>query len=239
MDTSSIPENLPRHVACIMDGNGRWAKMRGMPRYRGHRAGAEAVRCCLDVCIECGIPWLTLYAFSSENWKRPRLEVETLMAMLSEFLQKELSTLMEKNIRLFAIGNLERLPARTRKILQKTIDETSGNTRLNLVLAISYGARDEILQAAKSLAQEVRDGVISPDDITEELFASHLDTAGMPDPDLLIRTSGENRISNFLLWQISYSEIHVTPTLWPDFSRNDMLEALQDYSRRQRRFGKL
>ncbi len=232
-----IPSPLPRHVACIMDGNGRWAKSRGMMRHKGHRAGADAVNRILDSCLEAGIPWLTLYAFSSENWCRPRVEVEALMHLLHEFLKMELKTLMSKDIRLHAIGDLSRLPEKTSILLQNTIDQTAGNTSLNLVLALSYGSRAEILRAVRKIAEESRNGKLDPSDITEELFCSHLYTSGMPDPDLLIRTSGENRISNFLLWQISYSEIHVTDTLWPDFTKEDFFEALRDYAGRQRRFG--
>lgn len=232
-----IPKNLPRHVACIMDGNGRWAKGRGLPRHLGHRAGIASVRQCLEACLEAGIPWLTLFAFSSENWNRPRLEVDALMLLLRSFLKKELPKLMEKNIRLITIGDINRLPDKARNILLETIEQTAGNTAMTLVLAISYGSRAEILQAVRCVAEQARKGALDPQDITEEIFSSHLYTSGIPDPDLLIRTSGENRISNFLLWQISYSEIYVTETLWPDFTKENFYEALREYAGRQRRFG--
>ncbi len=222
-----------------MDGNGRWAKKHGEARNFGHRAGADSVEKCSDFCIEHGIKWLTLYAFSSENWNRPKLEVHALMLLLHEFLKKKLLSMQEKGVRLHAIGDLSRLPSRTRKLLQQSIDATAHNTNLNLVLAISYGSRGEIVNATRRIAQEVIDGTLSPDSITEELFANRLYTAGMPDPDLLIRTSGELRLSNFLLWQISYSEIYVTDTLWPDFHEEEMANAIKAYSMRSRRFGAL
>jgi undecaprenyl diphosphate synthase len=233
------PEKLPTHVACIMDGNGRWAAQQGLLRFRGHRAGTEAVRTTIKACIEFGIPWLTLYAFSSENWNRPRMEVETLMSLLHEFLKKEIAEMDSQGVKLHAIGDISRLPRRTQDLLKSCIERTQGNSTLNLVLALSYGARAEILRAVQNIAQEVQSGAIKIEDISEDLFSNRLDTAGMPDPDLVIRTSGENRISNFLLWQIKYSEIYITPTLWPDFSRNDFILALQDYAKRQRRYGGL
>ncbi len=222
----TIPkEKLPTHIACIMDGNGRWANSRHLPRQAGHRAGADTVERCADFCMAHDIPWLTLYAFSSENWNRPKTEVRALMLLLHEFLKKRLNQMMEKGVRLHAIGDLSRIPARTRKLLQNSLEATSGNTRLNLVLAISYGSRGEIAAAARKIAEKVSRGELPPDAVTE--------------PDLLIRTSGEMRVSNFLLWQISYAEIHVTDTLWPDFCDRDMEAALLDYSRRKRRFGAL
>ena len=228
----TIPkEKLPTHIACIMDGNGRWANSRHLPRQAGHRAGADTVERCADFCMAHDIPWLTLYAFSSENWNRPKTEVRALMLLLHEFLKKRLNQMMEKD--------LSRIPARTRKLLQNSLEATSGNTRLNLVLAISYGSRGEIAAAARKIAEKVSRGELPPDAVTEDLFGEYLDTAGMPEPDLLIRTSGEMRVSNFLLWQISYAEIHVTDTLWPDFCDRDMEAALLDYSRRKRRFGAL
>lgn len=233
----SFKDNLPNHVACIMDGNGRWAKERGLNRNKGHRAGAETVSLVVDECIDLGIKWLTLYAFSSENWNRPKTEVEALMVLLHEFLKKKASEMINKKIRLHAIGDLERLPKRTQALLNKTIEETASNDKMNLVLALSYGSRMEIVRATQQIAQKVAAGELQPEEITEDVFSSNLYTAGMPDPDLLIRTSGELRISNFLLWQISYSEIHVTNKLWPDFDKTDFILALEDYSKRQRRFG--
>lgn len=236
----TIPkEKMPRHIACIMDGNGRWANQHHLPRQAGHRAGADTVEHCVDFCIAHNIPWLTLYAFSSENWNRPKAEVHALMLLLHDFLKKRLRQMMKKGVRLLAIGELSRLPKRTYQLLQNTIEATAGNTKLNLVLAISYGSRGEITSATKKIAEKISSGELKPDDITENLFGEHLDTAGIPDPDLLIRTSGEMRISNFLLWQISYAEIHVTNTLWPDFCEQDLEAALLDYSGRNRRFGAL
>lgn len=235
--TDIPPEKIPRHVACIMDGNGRWAKERGLPRRKGHRAGADTVGRVVDSCIAQGIPWLTLYAFSSENWNRPKAEVQALMLLLHDFLKKKTSEMMSKNIRLHAIGDLSKIPERTRTLLNASIKRTEGNTALNLVLALSYGSRLEIVEAAQALAIQVKEGKITPEEINEKTFSSHLYTAGMPDPDLLIRTSGENRVSNFLLWQISYAEIYVTPKFWPDFSDEDFLIALKDYAGRSRRFG--
>lgn len=236
----TIPkEKMPVHIACIMDGNGRWAHSRRLPRQAGHRAGADTVERCVDFCIDHGIPWLTLYAFSSENWNRPKAEVQALMLLLHEFLKKRLGQMQEKGVRLHAIGDLSRLPGRTQKLLQASMEATAGNTRLHLVLALSYGSRGEITAAAKKIAEKAISGELSPDEVTEDLFNQHLDTAGMPEPDLLIRTSGEMRVSNFLLWQISYAELYVTETLWPDFSDRDMEAALLDYSRRNRRFGAL
>lgn len=236
----NIPkEKLPVHIACIMDGNGRWARNRSLPRQDGHRAGADTVERCADFCMAHGIPWLTLYAFSSENWNRPRMEVQALMLLLHEFLKKRLRQMQDKGVRLHAIGDLSRLPARTRKLLEKSILQTSENTRLNLVLALSYGSRSEIAAAARKIAEKVSSGELLPGAITEAVFSQYLETAAMPDPDLLIRTSGEMRISNFLLWQISYAELYVTDTLWPDFSDQDMETALLDYAGRTRRFGAL
>lgn len=236
----NIPkEKLPVHIACIMDGNGRWASSRHLPRNAGHRAGADTVERCLEFCLAHGIPWLTLYAFSSENWNRPKAEVQALMVLLHDFLKKRLRQMLDKGIRLHAIGDLSRLPKRTRELLKSSIEETSGNTNLNLVLALSYGSRAELTAAAKKIALKVSSGELLPEAITEETFSQYLHTAGMPDPDLLIRTSGEMRVSNFLLWQISYAELYVTDTLWPDFDEQDMEAAIYDYSRRSRRFGAL
>lgn len=236
----TIPkEKMPGHIACIMDGNGRWAHKRSLPRRAGHRAGADTVERCVDFCIAHGIPWLTLYAFSSENWNRPKAEVQALMLLLHEFLKKRLRDMQKKGVRLHAIGDISRLPKRTREMLERSIEQTAGNTTVNLVLALSYGSRAEITGAAKKIAEKIAAGELQPEAVTEETFSRHLDTAGMPDPDLLIRTSGEMRISNFLLWQISYTEIYVTDTLWPDFMEQDMEAALKDYARRSRRFGSI
>ncbi len=235
---SEFPE-IPRHIAIIMDGNGRWAKERGLPRREGHRAGAESVREVTDTCIELGVEYLTLYAFSSENWNRPEAEVNALMALLDRFLTEKAKELKKQNIRLLAIGQLDRLPAKTRALLDQIRAETAGHTAMTLVLALSYGGREEIISAARSLAADAASGTLDPDQIDAGLFASRLHTAGIPDPDLLIRTSGEMRVSNFLLWQISYAEIVIVRKFWPDFRRNDLIESVREYQRRHRRFGAL
>jgi undecaprenyl diphosphate synthase len=230
---------IPRHIAIIMDGNGRWAKERGHPRLEGHRAGAESVREVMEACIERGVEYLTLYAFSSENWSRPATEVSALMTLLDRFLKEKGKDLDRQNVRLLAIGQLDRLPAKTRALIEKIQVRTADNTKMTLVLALSYGGREEIVAAARSLATDAVAGKISPAEIDAELFASRLQTAGIPDPDLLIRTSGEMRISNFLLWQISYAEIVIVKKFWPDFRQSDLSEAVQEYQRRHRRFGAL
>ncbi len=236
-----MPEfpDIPRHIAVIMDGNGRWAKERGLPRREGHRAGAESVREVTDACIELGVEYLTVYAFSSENWNRPESEVKALMELLDRFLDEKAKDLKKQNIRLKAIGQLDRLPAKTRKLLDKIIAQTADHSAMTLVLALSYGGREEIVAAARSLAMDAAAGRIEPSQIDCTRFASHLQTAGIPDPDLLIRTSGEMRVSNFLLWQISYAEIVIVKKFWPDFRRNDLIEAVREYQRRHRRFGAL
>lgn len=221
-----------------MDGNGRWANQRGLPRRDGHRAGAESVQECVDVCLETGISWLTLYAFSTENWDRPKLEVEALMLLLHEFLRQKTKTMLKEGVRLHTIGDTARLPARTRALLAKTMEQTAQCTKLNVVLALSYGSRDEIVKAVQAIASQAQAGTLDPSKITAQMIGEHLDTAGMPDPDLLIRTSGEYRISNFLLWQISYSELYITPCLWPDFNKAEFSKALEEYANRDRRFGK-
>lgn len=228
---------MPDHVAIIMDGNGRWAKKRGLSRILGHQQGADAVREIVTMSCEIGIRWLTLYAFSEENWKRPEYEVQALMKLLNRFLKKELEEMQENGIRLNTIGRTSRLPKRTRDILQDTMEQTSSNSRMTLTLALSYGGRQEILDAVVKIAGRVQQGQMAADEITEEVVSDALYTSGMPDPDLLIRTSGEYRISNFLLWQISYSEIYITPTLWPDFGKNEYMAAIRDYQKRDRRFG--
>lgn len=230
---------IPRHVAIIMDGNGRWAKERGLPRLEGHRAGAESVREVMEACIELGVEYLTLYAFSSENWSRPATEVSALMSLLDRFLDEKAKDLDRQNVRLLAIGQLDRLPAKTRALIERIQARTANHTTMTLVLALSYGAREEIVAAARSLATDAVEGKISPSDIDNELFASRLQTAGIPDPDLLVRTSGEMRVSNFLLWQISYAEMVIVKKFWPDFRQGDLFEAVQEYQRRNRRFGAL
>jgi undecaprenyl diphosphate synthase len=228
---------LPRHIAVIMDGNGRWARERGLPRIEGHRRGSESVRACTAACMEAGVPYLTLYAFSKENWQRPADEVGALMLLLDRFLAERTAEIMERNIRLLAIGHLADLPDKARKRLEDTIAKSANNTALTLTLALSYGARTDIVDAARAIAREAKAGTLDPETIGEDTIASHLYTAGVPDPDLLVRTSGEMRISNFLLWQISYAEIVVTPKLWPDFAKDDLFAAMQEYARRSRRYG--
>ncbi|MEO5916103.1 MAG: polyprenyl diphosphate synthase [Luteolibacter sp.] len=222
-----------------MDGNGRWAKERGLPRLEGHRAGAESVREVLEACIELGVEYLTLYAFSSENWSRPPAEVTALMSLLDRFLDEKAKDLDRQNVRLLAIGQLDRLPAKTRALVERIKARTAENTTLTLVLALSYGGREEIVSAARSLASDAVDGKIAPSDIDNDLFASRLQTAGIPDPDLLIRTSGEMRVSNFLLWQISYAEMVIVKKFWPEFRQGELFEAVNEYKRRHRRFGAL
>ncbi len=220
-----------------MDGNGRWATSRGLSRVQGHRKGKDSVREVVETAREIGIEFLTLYAFSSENWQRPEREVSALMRLLRRYLKTELNKMMRYEIRLRAIGNLRKLPAEILKEIRHVEQETRKNTRMTVILAVSYGSRDEIIKATRKLARQVRDGVIAPEDIDETSFAGALMTAGIPDPDLLIRTSGEMRVSNFLLWQIAYAELYVTRTLWPDFRREQFLEAMEYYKSRDRRFG--
>jgi undecaprenyl diphosphate synthase len=230
-------ERLPKHLAVIMDGNGRWAKEKGKLRVFGHQNGVLAVRDTVEGAVQLGIKYLTLYAFSTENWNRPKLEVMALMELLVSTISKETKTLMENGVRLNAIGNLSSLPDRCLRQLQEAIEKTSGNTNCTLTLALSYSSRWEITEATKSIASKVRDGELKTEDITEELFAAHLNTADMPDPELMIRTSGEHRISNYMLWQIAYSELYFTSKLWPDFRREDLFEAVIDFQKRERRFG--
>lgn len=234
------PNRLPAHIAIIMDGNGRWAKRRSLPRGAGHRAGVEAVRLTVETCARMGIKALTLYAFSVENWKRPRSEVDTLWRLLRVYIRRELPTLLRHDIRLSAIGRLDGLPPRARAELEAAVGETSSNRGLRVNLAINYGGRNELVDAVNTLIEEARlQGRIDELRVNEEAISSHLYTANLPDPDLLIRTSGEMRISNFLLWQIAYAELYVTETLWPDFTRTDLLRAILDYQKRDRRFGGL
>lgn len=230
--------NLPKHLAIIMDGNGRWAKQQGLLRALGHESGTKSVKTTIEACAKLGIEFLTLYAFSTENWNRPKLEVETLMKLLIRSLKKELSTLQENNIKLNAIGNLEKLPKSAQKELQDVIHKTKNNTRLTLTLALSYGAREEIVNAVRNISNKVKNNIISLDSIDDSIINEHLYTQNLPDVDLLIRTSGEHRISNFLLWQIAYAELYFTEILWPDFKEQDLYEAIVSYQKRERRFGK-
>ncbi len=232
-------KTIPRHVAIIMDGNGRWAKQRGLPRIEGHRAGAESVREIVRVSGELGVEYLTLYAFSIENWNRPKAEVSALMHLLEFYLKQEIPELDKNNVRLAAIGRTHELPASAQRQLEGSIHALSKNTGLTLVLALSYGGRSEIVDAVRAIARELKGGRLDVADIDEKVIGQHLYTRGIPDPDLLIRTSGEMRVSNFLLWQISYAEIYVTETLWPDFRKAEFVKALEEFSRRQRRFGRV
>jgi undecaprenyl diphosphate synthase len=234
------PERLPAHVAIIMDGNGRWARQRNLPRAAGHRAGVEPVRQTVETCARLGVKYLTLYAFSSENWKRPRTEVDTLWRLLRLYLAKELPLLQRNNIRLVAIGRLDGLPEHVQRELGESVEATAANDGLQVNLAINYGGRAEVVDAVNALLAESRArGTLGRLSVSEDDIAKRLYTAGVPDPDLLIRTSGEMRISNFLLWQIAYAELYITETLWPDFTRTELLKAILDYQRRDRRFGGL
>ncbi len=232
------PERLPQHVAIIMDGNGRWASQRGLGRNAGHRRGKDAVRAVVETSRQLGIKYLSLYAFSTENWFRPREEVSALMGLLRRYLASELKKLMKHQIRLVPIGSVRRLPPVVRQLLRQTVHATRNNTGMTVVLALSYGAREEIARAARAIARQAKEGTITPESVTPELLSSHLETAGIPDPDFLIRTGGEMRVSNFLLWQLAYTEIFFTPTLWPDFRERELLHALGVYQERQRRFGR-
>jgi undecaprenyl diphosphate synthase len=230
---------IPKHIAIIMDGNGRWAKKRFFNRIKGHEKGAETVKTVVRVCQEIGISYLTLFAFSTENWQRPKKEVTALMALLKQFVTAEQKNLMDKGIRLNAIGELEKLPDDVFQALMETINQTKNNSGLQINLALSYGGRDEIVHMVRRIAEKVHSGTLSPESINMEVVTNHLYTHGLPDPDLLIRTSGEIRISNFLLWQIAYSEICVTDTLWPDFDENEFLSIIKNFQGRERRFGKV
>ncbi len=230
---------LPRHIAIIMDGNGRWAKEKGKDRLFGHYSGVESVRNIVEGCAELGIEYLTLYAFSTENWDRPKDEVMGLMELLVQTIKQEVPTLNKNNIKLHVIGDTDLLPESARKELFEACDETKPNTGLNLIMALSYSSRWEIIHAIKQLASEVKEGKIGPGEITNEMFEQNLCTAGFPDPELMIRTSGEYRISNFLLYQLAYAELYFTDTLWPDFRKENLYEAIADYQNRERRFGKI
>jgi len=230
---------VPRHVAIIMDGNGRWAKDRHLPRTLGHREGMKAVREVVEGCIESGIEILTLYAFSEENWKRPPVEIGALMLLLEEYIARETAELRQQGVQVNVIGDLARLPQAKRDAVDRLVAGTRGGTRLQLNLAISYSSRAEIARAARRLAEDVLHGRLALEDVDEEELARRLYTAGIPDPDLLVRTSGELRISNFLLWQLAYTELYITPVLWPDFSRQHLYQAVADYQGRERRFGRV
>lgn len=229
---------LPKHIAIIMDGNGRWAKQQGKLRVFGHENGTKSVREITETCAELGIDNLTLYAFSTENWKRPKLEVQTLMKLLISSLKNEIKTLQENNIKLSTIGNTNDLPKKVQKELLEVIEQTKSNTRMTLTLALSYGSRDELLNTIKQISIKVKNNIISPEKIDESVINEHLYTRNLPDVDLLIRTSGEQRISNFLLWQIAYAELFFTDVLWPDFKKDNLYEAILCYQNRERRFGK-
>lgn len=232
-------ESLPTHIAIIMDGNGRWAKKQTLGRISGHNKGADTVREIVRTCRQIGVSYLTLYAFSTENWQRPKSEVAALMVLLKKFLVSEKQELLDNNIRLNAIGEIERIPDSPRQTLMDVMAATENNDAMVLTLALSYGGRSEIVRMVKEIATKAKADIIAPDDITPELVAAHLYTEDIPDPDLLIRTSGEFRISNFLLWQIAYSEIFVTDTLWPDFNKDELLQIIEDFKLRERRFGKV
>ena len=231
-------DRLPQHLAIIMDGNGRWAKQKGMLRVFGHENGAKSVRVTVEACGRLGIPNLTVYAFSTENWNRPQPEVKTLMKLLVSSLKKEIKTLQENNIKLNCIGNITMLPKSAQTQLSEVIDQTKNNSRMTLTLALSYGSREEIVHAVRAIADKVKNNIISIDGVDESIINQHLYTQNLPDVDLLIRTSGEHRISNFLLWQIAYAELYFTDILWPDFKEKDLYEAIANYQKRERRFGK-
>ncbi len=239
MDEFDIKPLLPRHIAMIMDGNGRWAEQHGKLRVKGHEAGAQTVDKMVSLCAEIGIEVLTLYAFSSENWERPALEVAALMRLLRHYLKRETKRLMEQGIRLRAIGRLDRLDPKVRKELEDACKKTAAGKTMTLNLAISYGGRDEICDAVQTICRRVQAGELKCDTIDDKLMTSHLDTAGLPDPDIMIRTGGEYRISNFLLWQLAYAELYFSDTLWPDFSKDELLQIINDFQQRERRFGRV
>lgn len=232
-------QKLPRHIAVIMDGNGRWAKQHGKARVFGHQNGVKAVRETTEAAAELGVEFLTLYAFSTENWKRPKLEINALMRLLVETLDKEIATLNKNDIKLEAIGDLSKLPKRTRQALLNGIQNTKNNSRMTLVLALNYSAKWDITEASRKIAQDVKENVLQLTDIDDQVFANYLSTAAIPDPELMIRTSGERRLSNFLLWQIAYSELYFSPVFWPDFDKEHLYKAIIDFQNRERRFGKI
>ncbi len=229
--------SVPEHIAIIMDGNGRWANAKGLPRAAGHRKGVETVRSMVQTCLNLGVKYLTLYTFSTENWNRPQKEITILMRLMVKSLKKEAKELNENKVKISTIGNIDSLPTVVQKELQSAKDLTKGNNKLVLNLALSYSGRWEIIEATKNIAKDFASGKISSDDINEELFSKNLSTSDIPDPDLMIRSGGENRISNFLIWQIAYSELYVSKILWPDFNCNNLIEAIQDFQNRERRFG--
>jgi len=231
-------DKLPNHIAIIMDGNGRWAEMKGKPRVFGHKNGVTSVKEVIEGCREIGVNYLTLYAFSTENWNRPKLEVKTLMALLVSSLRKELKTLVKNNIKLKTIGNIENLPEKAQIELAEVVEKTKNNTSLTLTLALSYGSREEIVNVIRNISKKVVNNQLAVEEINENIINNHLYTFSLPDVDLLIRTSGEKRISNFLLWQIAYAELYFTNTLWPDFRKENLFNAIVDYQQRERRFGK-
>ncbi|SUZ99447.1 uncharacterized protein METZ01_LOCUS52301 [marine metagenome] len=234
-----VDNNIPEHIAIIMDGNGRWAQRSSLPRIAGHKEGISSVRAITKKCDEIGIKYLSLYTFSSENWKRPRSEVKALMRLLLSTIRHEIKDLNKNNVRLMTIGNLNELPDNARKGMEEGLESTKNNSGLNLILALSYGSRNEILRMVKNIATKAINGEADPNKIEESDIISELDTSNIPDPDLLIRTGGEFRLSNFLLWQIAYSEIYVTKKYWPEFRENELLKAIEDYQNRDRRFGKI
>ncbi|MFN0173948.1 MAG: isoprenyl transferase [Saprospiraceae bacterium] len=231
------PDNVPQHIAIIMDGNGRWAKQKGMPRVLGHRSGVKSVREVTEAAAQIGVKYLTLYAFSTENWNRPPAEVMALMSLLVETIKGEIRDLNKNGVRLMAIGDIDALPKSTLKTLRDGIEKTKNNTRVTLVLALNYSAKWEILHATRLLAEQVKMGNLQPSDITEAMFERELSTHGIPDPELLIRTSGEARLSNFLLWQVAYAELYFTPVFWPDFGKDELFKSILNYQNRERRFG--
>lgn len=231
-------DKLPKHIAIIMDGNGRWAKKHGKPRVFGHRNGVKAVRETTEAAAELGVENVTLYAFSTENWNRPQFEVNALMSLLVETIRSEVNTLNKNNIRLKAIGDLEKLPAKSHKALLEGIESTKNNTRMTLILALNYSAKWEIINAVQALGKQIENKQLSSADIDEKIFENALSTSGIPDPELMIRTSGETRISNFLLWQLAYTELYFTPILWPEFRKEHLYQAIIDFQNRERRFGK-
>jgi undecaprenyl diphosphate synthase len=231
-------ENIPKHLAIIMDGNGRWAKQKGFLRTLGHESGSKSVKIIIQECLDLGVEYLTLYAFSTENWNRPKLEVDTLMRVLINSLKKELKTMQDGNIKMNAIGNIDKLPKKAQTQLNDVIDKTKDNTKMTLTLALSYGSREELVNVVKIISDKVKNNIISIDSIDDSIINEHLYTHNLPDVDLLIRTSGEHRISNFLLWQIAYAELYFTDVLWPDFKEKDLHEAIISYQKRERRFGK-
>lgn len=239
LPTNIQPDKIPRHIAVIMDGNGRWAKKFGWQRTRGHRAGADAVSRCVEACDDLGVEFLTLYAFSTENWRRPKTEISALMTLLDKFLKDRTPEMMDKNVRLQAIGRLTDLPDNVQQRLHESIETTRNNTGVTMILALSYGAREEIVDGIRSLLRNVKDGHLDEAMITPDVLSKHLYTRYYPDPDLLIRTSGEMRLSNFLLWQCSYAEIVIMEKLWPDFQKADLYAAVREYQKRNRRFGGL